>query len=86
MQSSNLELVSEAYTLVTLSDNSKVIFKINQAFLDKDPAQSEALLQPHQMRAFGVVVDDCASRHVSSNGDPGGQCLTVSSTKLGMDF
>ena len=38
MQSSNLELVSEAYTLVTLSDNSKVIFKINQAFLDKDPA------------------------------------------------
>ena len=86
MQYSNLELVSEAYTLVTLSDNSKVIFKINQDFLDKDPDQYETLLQPHQMRAFGIVVDNCASRHVSSDGDPGRQYLTVSSTKLGMDF
>ena len=38
------------------------------------------------MRAFGIVVDDFASRHVSSNGDPGGQCLIVSGTKLVMDL
>ena len=37
MGSTTLELVSDAYTLVTLNDNSKVLFKINQCFLDKNP-------------------------------------------------
>ena len=44
MTSSKLELVNEAYTLVTLPNNTKVIFKINQAFLDRDLSQIEALL------------------------------------------
>ena len=38
--SSQLELVSEAFTLVTLSDNSHVIFQMNQCFLDQDLSQS----------------------------------------------
>ena len=61
MSASNLELMNEAFTLCTLCDNSKVIIKLNQCFLDRDPLQTEALLQPHQARAFGVIVDDCAS-------------------------
>ena len=33
IQSSQLELVSDAFTLVTLPDNSRIIFKTNQCFL-----------------------------------------------------
>ena len=50
MGSTNLELVSNAYTLVTLVNNTNVIFKINQAFLDMNTEQTEALIQPRQMR------------------------------------
>ena len=37
MISSSLKLVNEAFTLATLPDESKVIFQINQSFLDRDP-------------------------------------------------
>ena len=37
-----------------------------------DPSQTEALLQTHQTRAFGVIVDDCARCHVATNSEPGG--------------
>ena len=37
-----------------------------------DPSQTEALLQTHQTRAFGVIVDDCARYHVATNSEPGG--------------
>ena len=73
MSSSNLELVDSAYTLVHLQFN-KVIFRINQVLLDMDPLQIEALIQPHQTRALGVIVDDYAMYHVAANGEPGGQC------------
>ena len=75
MGSTTLELVSDAYTLVTLNDDIQVIFKINQCFLDRNPNQTEALLQPHQMRSFGVVVDDCASYHIGPSLKAGGQCM-----------
>ena len=45
MTPSSLELVNEEFTLATLPDKSKVVFAINQAFLDRDPLQTEALLQ-----------------------------------------
>ena len=86
MRSSHLQLVNCAFTLVTLPDNSKVIFKLNQCFLDSDPSQSEALLQPHQARAFGVVVDDCSNRHLGKDGKPGGQCLSVHGVDYPMHF
>ena len=86
MHSSKLELVNDAYTLTTLPDNSKCILKINQAFLDTDPSQSEALLQPHQARAFGTIVDDCAHRHRGRDGSSGGQCLIVDDKKLDLSF
>ena len=66
-KSTKLELVNDNYTLVTLPHNVKVIFKTNQALLNNDPTQTEALLQTHQARAFGVTVDDCAGRHLSTS-------------------
>ena len=86
MSSSNLELVNEAYTLATLCDSTKVLFKINQCLLDRDPMQTEALLQPHQMRAYGVVVDDCAKCHISTNGQAGSQQITVGNKCYPMNF
>ena len=85
MSCSNLELVNSAYTLVTLP-TCKVIFRINQALLDQDPHQTEALIQPHQARAFGVMIDDCARCHVAANGKPGGQCIIIDNDKLPLHF
>ena len=86
MTSSDLELVNDAYTLATLPDGEKIVLKINQALCDNDPFQTEALFQPHQLRAHGVRVDDCTSRHAGADGQPGGQCLITSSRKLDMHF
>ena len=72
MSSSSLELVNEAYTLTILPNNDKVIFMLNQCFLDRYPLQTEALLQPHQARAHDVIVDNWATCHVGSTGNPGG--------------
>ena len=44
MKFTKLKLVNDSYTLVTLPKNVKVSFKINQAFLDNDLTQTEALL------------------------------------------
>ena len=85
MSCSNLELVNSAYTLVTLP-TCKVIFRINQALLDTDPHQTEALIQPHQARAFGVMIDDCTRCHVAANGKPGGQCIIIDNDKLPLHF
>ena len=85
MSCSNLELVNSAYTLVQLP-SCKVIVRINQALLDCDPSQTEALLQPHQARAFGVMIDDCARCHVAANGKPGGQCIGIGEDTLPLHF
>jgi len=78
MKASGLELVNNVYTLATLLDGEKVILKINQALCDNDPLQQEVLFQSHQLRAHGVrVADDCASRHVGADGQPGGQCILI---------
>jgi len=73
-----LELVNEAYTLAILSDGSKVVFKINQAFCDTDPTQTEALLATHQVRDYGVSIDNCAKCHHRHDGTPGTQSLSTS--------
>ena len=86
MTPSSLELVNESFTLATLPNKGKAIFQINQAFLDRYPLQTEALLQPHQMRAFGLVVDDCVHIHMGKDGKPGGQCIEVGNAKYPMHF
>ena len=82
----SLELINEAFTLTILPDNRKVMFQISQAFMDRNPLQNEALLQPHQMRAFGTIVDDCAHRHIRIDGKLGGQCMHVGKTKYPIHF
>ena len=64
----------------------KYIFKINQAFLDRDPTQNGALIQPRQMIAFGVIVDDCAKNHLGTSNKPGGKYLTIDNTQYSMHF
>ena len=86
MNSKSFKLVNEVFTLATLPNNSKIIFQINQAFLDRNPLQTEALLQPHHARYVGIIVDDCAKRHISSSGEPGGQCIIIDNKQLDMHF
>ena len=68
MNSSELELVTEVFTIATLPNNTKVIFQINQICLDKYPLQTEVFLQLHQVRSFGLVVDDYESRYLALSG------------------
>ena len=75
MPSKTSKLLNNAYTLATMPDITKVIFKINQVFLDRNPSQNETLLQPHQVRAFCIVVDDCAVIHIRTGGTAEGQYL-----------
>ena len=82
MNSKSFKLVNEVFTLATLPNNFKIISQINQAFLDRDPLQTEALLQPHQARSFGIIVDDCAKRHLSSSGKPGAQYIVIDNNVL----
>ena len=86
MSSSKLELVNNCYTVATFSNNPPVLLKINQALLDTNPNQTEALLQPHQARAYGVAVDDCARRHCSASGKPSGHCITIGTDVLPLNF
>ena len=86
MRSTNLELVNDAYTMAILPNNERVILLLHQCFLDDDPNQFEALLQPHQVRAHNVAVDDCAKCHLRSNGEPGGQCVIVDGNILPLHF
>ena len=86
MSSSKLELVNNCYTVAVFANQPPVLLKINQALLDTNPLQTEALLQPHQARAFGVIVDDCARRHCSAIGKPGGQCINIGTDVLPLNF
>lgn len=86
MKSNNLELVNDCYATVILPSNKLVIIKLNQCLLDKNTSQQESLLQPHQARAFGVVIDDVAKRHPSGDGKQGGQCISVGCDTLPLHF
>jgi len=86
MKTNNLQLVNDCYTVAILPSNKLVILKINQCLLDKDPSQQESLLQPHQARAFGVVIDDVAKRHPSKDGKQGGQCICIGKDTLPLHF
>ena len=73
MKSNNLESVNYCYTVAMLPSNKLVILKYNQCLLDKEPSQHESLLQSHQTRAFGFIINDVAQRHPEMDGKQGGQ-------------
>ena len=58
ISNSTLELVSQAYVLLVCPYDTTVLVVLHQVLLDRDPGQTETLLQPHQIRANGVIVDD----------------------------
>ena len=76
MESETLELVNDAYTLA-IFDNKKILFRINQAFLDRSPDQKEALLATHQCRDHGVIIDNCATCHLRYDGSSGSQSINT---------
>ena len=80
-----LEIVN-GYTLATLRDGRRFIVIVNQALLDRDPRQSEALLQPHQCRDFGNAVDDCSTFHPDVHGGKGTQQIKVLDTSIPLLF
>lgn len=86
MSASNLKLVNKAFTLCTFGDKSRIILKLNQYFWGRDPLQTEALLQPHQVRKFGVIIEDCTSFHLDPNDANDGQCITNGTTYYGINF
>ena len=63
MTSNNLELINKCYTVAILPSNNLIILKVNQCLLDKEPSQQESLLQPHQARAFEVIINDVAKHY-----------------------
>ena len=62
-----LEVVNRFVTCCTLTANkNKVLIELNQCLLDLSN-QSESLLQPHQARAYGVIVNEVAKRHLATD-------------------
>ena len=65
-----LEIVNKCITCVNFKFNrckyTKILLELNQCLLDSNPGQSESLLQPHQARAYGVVINDVAKRHLAT--------------------
>ena len=59
---------------------------MNQYLLDSCPNKKESLLQQHQSRSHGVLIDDCSVQHRQINGSSGTQCVQVLETKLPVEF
>ena len=76
MRSRNRVELCNVCCLASCSDGSKYILVINQALVDYDSQQYESLLQPHQVRDNGIVIDDIAKRHrVDYDGNYGTQSI-----------
>ena len=58
-------------------NNNKIIGVLNQSLLFCDEKCTESLLQPHQARCFGTVIDDCCKHHLSAGSKPGTQAVQV---------
>ena len=86
MKSDTAHEVVNGATLATFKDGSKRIMVINQALYDTHPNQVEALLQPHQARAHGCIVDDCSMYHLKDAGKAGEQCIKTPNDKLNLHF
>ena len=81
-----LEIVNNCITTCILPNKSRVLLVINQALLDVDSTNLESLLQPHQARAYGVIVNDVASRHLATERKQGVQNLVVDGKILPLNF
>ena len=63
MDSETVLEVINAVTKDTTKDGFSYILQLNQSLLELCSSQRESLLQPHQSRAHGDLIDDCPSHH-----------------------
>jgi hypothetical protein len=82
---SSMEVVS-GICKVILPDNSSHLLVVHQALLDPDPAQSEALFHPNQLRAHGMIVDETVAHHRGVDGHCGCQMIKVGDVVLPLYF
>lgn len=80
-----LELANNCMTKIVCKDRS-FIGVVNQCLVDEDPEQTESLLQPHQLRAHGVLLDDVPPCHLRIDGNPGTLRLKVGETEVPLYF
>lgn len=81
-----LELANNCLTKIVCK-NTSFIGVVNQCLVDPDPDQTETLLQPHQLRAHGVLfLDDIPPCHMRIDGTPGTLRLKVGETEIPLYF
>ena len=64
---------------------TKILIELNQCLLDLSN-QSESLLQPHQPRTYGVIVDDVAKSYLATDKRQEAQNLIVDGVELPLNF
>ena len=85
--SEQLEVVNRCVTCCTIPNTKiKILLELNQCLLDRSKSQLESLLQPHQARAYGVIVNDVARRHVATENKQGAQNIIVEGKTLPLNF
>ena len=81
-----LQVVDVAILITNPYTNNKIIGILNQSLLLRDENCIESLLQPHQARCFGTVIDDCCKHHMSTGGKPGTQSIQVPGHEIPLLF
>ena len=59
---------------------------VNLGLFDLHPSQKESLLQPYEVRAHSVVVDNVCKCHKGVDGCPGTQCIHVDGHEVSIHF
>ena len=65
-----------AVTKVTLKNGNSYLLQMDQSLIDICPQQRESLLQPHQTRSHGVLINNCRTQHKIIGGTHGTQCIS----------
>ena len=75
----------DVVTMVQFESEQKMV-QVNQCLLDTDNTNAEFLLQPHQLRDYGVIVNDVSRTHLGPGGELGKQSITVGETTYPLSF
>ena len=75
----------DVVTMVQFESEQKMV-QVNQCLLDTDKTNAEFLLQPHQLRDYGVIVNDVSRTHLGPGGELGKQSITVGETTYPLSF
>ena len=84
-RSQSLQLANHCFTKIVCKDR-EFIRVVNQCLVDPNPQQIETLLQPHQLRASGILLDDIPPCHLRIDNKPGTLCLKAGETTVPLYF